>query len=135
MSWTTPQDVIESWVGPDAPDDLMRIQAWIDRAERLVRRNVKDLQDRIDAEAELVPPSKELLNTAKDVVIEMVTEVFRNPEGIRSIQQTTGAFSGSTTFGGDNPGKLTFTNQHSAMLSSIAPGEAFTIDLIAGPYL
>lgn len=133
MSWVAPSDVTGSWIGSGVPTDDAKLQVWIDRAERLVRRNVPDLQERIDTEAELDPPSTDLLETAKDVVIDLVTEVFKNPDGRRSIQTTTGPFNESTTFGGDNPGKMIFSSAHAAALSGVRPGEAFTFDLIAGP--
>lgn len=132
MSWVSPDDVIDSWVGSGVPDDLPKLQIWIDRAERLVRRHVKDLQERIDAEADLTPATTDLLDTAKDIVIAMVTEVFKNPEGRRSVQQTTGPYSESTTFGGENPGKLAFISEYSDLLSGVTPGEAFSFDMIAG---
>ena len=133
MSWTLPEDIIDSWVGAGVPTDKAKLQVWIDRAERLIRKRVPDLQTRIDAEAELVPVETDLLDTTKDVVIEMVTEVFKNPDGMRSLQTTTGPFTNSTTFGGDNPGKLTLSHANENMLSGVRPGEAFTLDLIAGP--
>ena len=133
MSWTTPEDVKDAWIGADAPTDDALITNWIDRAERLIRRQVKDLQDRIDAEAELVPPSTDLLETARDVTVAMVIRVFRNPEGIRQTNQTTttGPFSDtrSQTYGGDVPGGLGLTDDELAALQGAAVG-AFTIDLI-----
>lgn len=132
MSWVEPNDVIDSWVGGNTPTDVSKLQVWIDRAERLVRRRVPDLQTRIDAEAELEPSVTDLLDTAKDVVIEMVTEVFKNPDGKRSIQSASGPLSESTTFGGDNPGKLFLSRQQEDLLSGFNPGEAFSVDMIAG---
>lgn len=132
MSWVAPADVIDSWVGSNAPTDTARLQIWIDRAERLVRRRVPDLQARIDAEADLVPPVADLLDSTRDVVIEMVTEVFKNPDGKRSVQSSTGPFSDNVTFGGDNPGKLVLTPSQASLLASTADGEAFTFDLIGG---
>lgn len=130
MSWVTPADIIESWIGANAPTDTNKLQLWIDRAERLVRNRVPDLQARIDTEAELDPPVTDLLDTTKDIVIAMVTEVFKNPEGKRSVQQTTGPFSENVTFGGDNPGKLAFLPEYANQLSGFVPGESFTVDLI-----
>lgn len=133
MSWTMPRDVINSWVGANVPTDEDKLQVWIDRAERLIRKRVPDLQVRLDVEAEIAPPEPDLLNTTKDVVVGMVTEVFKNPDGMRSLQTTTGPFTNSTTFGGDNPGKLTLSTADENMLSGVRPGEAFTVDMIAGP--
>lgn len=133
MSWTEPSDVTDAWIGNDAPDDDGRIQNWIDRAERLIRRTVKDLQDRIDAEAEETPPRTDLLDTARDVTVAMVIRVFRNPEGIRQTNQTTttGPFSDTKmqTYGGDVPGGLGITGDELAALQGVSEG-AFTIDLI-----
>ncbi|MET0887900.1 MAG: hypothetical protein ABWX92_15795, partial [Mycetocola sp.] len=98
MSWTSPDDVIDSWIGDDAPDDVELIQKWIDKAEREIRRRVPDIQARIDAEAELEPPSTELLETVKDVVGDMLTRKFDNPKGIRQVNTTTGPFTDSTTY-------------------------------------
>lgn len=135
MSWVSPADVIDSWVGGNMPADASKLQVWIDRAERLVRRRIPDLQTRIDLEAELVPPVTDLIDTAKDAVIEMVTEVFKNPDGKRSIQSASGPLSESTTFGGDNPGKLFLSRQQEDLLSGTNPGEAFSVDMIAGHVL
>lgn len=132
MSWVAPNDVIESWVGGSAPTDASKLQIWIERAERLVRRRVPDLQARMDVEAELSPPTTDLLDTTKDVVIAMVTEVFKNPDGKRSIQSASGPLSESTTFGGDNPGKLLLTPEQHDLLSGVNPGEGYVVDLIAG---
>lgn len=133
MSWTEPTDVTDAWIGNDAPDDEELIQNWIERAERLIRRTVKDLQDRIDAEAEEIPPRTDLLATARDVTVAMVIRVFRNPEGIRQTNQTTttGPFSDTKmqTYGGDVPGGLGITDDELAALQGVSEG-AFTIDLI-----
>lgn len=129
MSWTTPNDVTTAWIGSGAPDDNAKIQKWIDTAEREIRFRVPDLQARIDLEAELIPPSTDLLDTAKDVTVAMVTRVFRNPEGIRQTNETTGPFTASRTYGGDVPGGLGITDDELAKLQG-ARGGAFTIDLI-----
>ena len=129
MSWTTPDDVIASWIGDDVPTDADLIQRWIDRAERLLRREFPDLQDRIDSGDE-----PDLEATVIDVVAAMVTRVFRNPAGHRSVsgQETTGQFSGSNTitFGGENPGALGLLDEErDALRPPDAPrgGQAFSI--------
>ena len=129
MSWTTPDDVIASWIGDDVPTDTGLIQRWVDRAERLLRREFPDLQDRIDSGDE-----PDLEATVVDVVAAMVTRVFRNPSGHRSVsgQETTGQFSGSNTitFGGENPGALALLDEErDALRPPDAPrgGQAFSI--------
>ena len=129
MSWTTPDDVLGSWIGDDAPDDALLVQRWIDRAERLIRREFPEIQERLDSGGE-----PDLADTVVDVVSAMVARVFRNPSGHRSVsgQETTGQFSGSNTitFGGDNPGALGLLDEErDALRPPDAPrgGQAFSI--------
>ena len=128
-SWTKPTDVTNSWIGENAPTDATKVQAWIDKAEREIKFRVPDIQARIDAEAALVPPVMDLLETAKDVTTAMVVRVFRNPEGIRQTNLTTGPYTTSKTYGGDVPGGLGLTDDELAKLQG-KRGGAFTIDLM-----
>ena len=129
MSWTNAQAVKDAWIGEGVPDDEDLIETWIGKAEREIRTRVPDIQVRIDAEAEEDPPSADLLETAQDVVVAMVTRVFRNPEGIRQTNVTTGPYTASKTYGGDVPGGLGLTDEELAKLQGIRGG-AFTIDMI-----
>lgn len=128
-SWTAPADVTDAWIGEGAPTEPNKIQKWIDKAEREIRYRVPDIQSRIDAEAGETPPRTELLELAKDVTVAMVTRVFRNPEGIRQANTTTGPFTESLTYGGDVPGGLGLTDDELAKLQGASEG-AFSIDLI-----
>ena len=128
-SWTTPADVTNSWIGEGAPTDTVKIQAWLDKAEREIRFRVPDIQARIDAEAALVPSVMDLFETAKDVTTAMVVRVFRNPEGIRQTNLTTGPYTTSKTYGGDVPGGLGLTDDELAKLQG-ARGGAFSISMI-----
>lgn len=129
-SWTQPSDVTGAWIGEGEPTDTAKVQNWIERAERDIRFRVPDIQARIDAEALLVPPRVDLLDTAKDVTVAMVTRVFRNPEGIRQTNVTTGPFTNSRTYGGDVPGGLGITDDELAKLQGARSRGAFTIDLV-----
>ena len=132
MAWATPDDVINAWVGPEAaPDDTDQVALWIARAERRIRAAVPDIQSRIYAD------EPDLLENAIDVAVAMVTRVYRNPSGHRSIsgQETTGQFSGSNTitFGGNNPGALELLDDERDLLSgSSGDGGAFEVDMMLG---
>lgn len=128
-SWTATTDVTDAWIGEGAPTDTGKIQKWIDKAEREIRFRVPDIQARIDVEAAETPARTDLIDTASDVVVAMVTRVFRNPEGIRQTNTTTGPFTESRTYGGDVPGGLGLTDDELAKLQG-ARGGAFSIDLI-----
>lgn len=125
MAWTLATDVTSSWIGGDAPDDAALIDSWIAKAERLIRSEVPGIQERIDGWLE-----PDLLDNASDVVVEMVTRKFRNPEGLRTVQDTTGPFSGSRTYGGTEPGALYLTADEVKKLSiTKSSGQrAFTVD-------
>jgi len=130
VSWTQPDDVTAAWIGEGVPTDVAKLQVWIDRAEREVRFRVPDLTTRIAAEALEVPARTDLLETAKDVVVAMVTRVFRNPEGIRQTNVTTGPFTNSKTYGGDVPGGLGLTDDELSKLQGVKSSGAFTIGMI-----
>lgn len=129
MSWTSPEDVTDAWIGEGAPAGVEKVQTWIDKAEREIRYRVATVQARIDAEAAEVPARTDLLETARDVVVAMVIRVFRNPEGIRQVNETTGPFTSSRTYGGDVPGGLGITDDELAKLQG-ARGGAFSISMI-----
>lgn len=125
MAWVVAQDVIDAWIGEDTPTNTASLTTWIGRAERLVRSSVPGLQSRIDGGLE-----PDLLENVQDVVVSMVERKFRNPEGVRTRQETTGPFSGSVTLGGDQPGELWITDDE---LKRIAPASAsgpISIDMI-----
>ena len=125
-SWTQPSDVTGAWIGGGAPSDNDQIQTWIDKAEREIKYRVPDIQARIDAES----PATDLLDTANDVVVAMVTRVFRNPEGIRQTNVTTGPYTASKTYGGNQPGGLALTEDELAKLQSVQSSGAFTVSMI-----
>ena len=125
MTWTTPADVLASWIGDDEPTDTALIDTWIGKAERLIRFSVPGIQARIDA---LEP---DLLENVIDVTTSMVIRKFRNPEGIRQVSTGDGPFSQSRTYGGDEPGELVLLDTELARLSGGSAGSrAFTIDMI-----
>lgn len=129
MAWTTAADVIDSWIGDGAPTDPLLVNTWIGRVERMIRRNIPDLQARLDIEAGLVPASTELLDVTRDIVVAVVTRIFRNPEGVRTRQESTGPLAGSVTYGGNEPGGLALTADELTSLRG-SSGGAFMVDMM-----
>lgn len=128
MAWTTAAEVVAAWIGDDAPADVAKIDVWVGKAERLLRSKVPSLTARVGAVPVVEP---DLLGNVQDVVTAMVQRVFRNPEGVRQRQETTGPFTGSVTFGGDQPGSLWVTDAELALVSAAGSNRgAFTVDTI-----
>lgn len=127
--WATIDDVLGRWIGDDAPCDAASLEAWITDAETLILAEYPDIQDRIDDETLS-------LDRVRLVVARMVTRVFRNPTGTRQHQETTGPFSGSITYGGDDPGGLWLTAEERALLGVLVGSggqQAFTISTLNLP--
>jgi hypothetical protein len=128
MTWTSAGEVLADWIGDDAPTDTAKVTSWIGKAERLLRSEIPTLATRLAVDPVTEP---DLLGNVKDVVTEMVQEVFRNPERIRQRQEGTGPFTGSVTYGGDTPGELRVTAKQIKLLSPAGDASgAFTIDMI-----
>lgn len=127
MPWTPPELVSDTWLGPDAPTDLELVTAWVGRAERLIRRRVPDIEERLAADN-----SGDLLETVRDVVCAAVARAFRNPEGVRQRQETVGQFAGSVTYSGSTPGALEILPDEMAALTAGASGarRAGSVDMI-----
>lgn len=127
-TWVQAADVLDGWIGEDKPrEDEATLDVWIGRAERLVRREYPTLQARLDSGTE-----PDLQDTIIDVVSAMVTRVFRNPQGLRQTQETTGQFTASMTFAGTNPGGLYLEpEERDALRPPDAPktGQAYSVGL------
>lgn len=122
MSWATPQDVRDRWLGPgDLPATDTQIATLIGDAEDTIRRAFPDIEGRIDS-GDLPLPR------VVKVVCRMVIRHIRNPEGVRTTQQGAGPFQVSRTYSGDEPGALYLSDQDMAELAPGRRGRAFTID-------
>ncbi|UEJ84008.1 Gp19/Gp15/Gp42 family protein [Brachybacterium halotolerans subsp. kimchii] len=101
--WVTPDDVRDRWVGGDLDFTDQTIATLIGDAEDAIRASVPDIDQMVDTKIPLARVSR--------VISRMVIRVLRNPEGIRTLQETTGQFSGSTTYAGDVLGEIVFTDE------------------------
>lgn len=108
--WTDLRDVRDDSLGADEDFSDQQVTRLIDRAERMILRDFPTTEKRI-ADGDLS------VDTVSDVVSAMAIRVLRNPEGIRTIQDSSGPHSGSTTFAGDNPGQLYLTDEDKRALN------------------
>jgi hypothetical protein len=124
--FATVDDVKSRWLTGAVPATDAQLVTLIADAEDII------LGEFLTIEADLmsgVVPATRVVR----VVARMIHRVLRNPEGVRSTQETTGPFSGSTTYGGDNPGELYLTDDDRRDIGGRkARGRAFTISTIPG---
>tara|TARA_R110000868_G_C10645376_1_gene744471 strand:+ start:212 stop:634 length:423 start_codon:yes stop_codon:yes gene_type:complete len=119
-TWATPTDVIDRWVGDNAPTDTDQIQLLIDDAEVIILGEYPSIQTRID-DGDL---SALLVSL---VVVRMVTRLMRNPENLTYWQMNAGPFGQGRTFGDQRDIWLTADEMN--MLAPNRRGKAFEIDL------
>lgn len=125
MSYTTPEMLQEAWLGERLEIKAETVQTWIDRAERMLQREIHSLKSRLENDCD-----PELLATFQDVVCAMVERKLRNPEGFRSTMDSSGPFTQQTTLGGDNPGALWITpEERQLLLPAEGRGKAFSVSL------
>lgn len=122
----TPEMIQAAWIGADVPDNIEKLEYWIGAAGREILARVPSLPARLKND-----PTGALAATVTDVVVAVVTRVFRNPSGVRSLMQTTGPFTTNTTYGGDAPGGLELTAGEYARLAP-RRSRAFSVDLFPG---
>jgi hypothetical protein len=120
MSWATPQDIKDRWVGTDVPTDDDLLTALISDAEAVVLAEYPLIQDRID---------DNLLDEAVVVMVvaRMVSRLLRNPEALSYHQTAVGPFSQARNFGENSD--IWMSEQEKNMLAPKTRGKAFEVDL------
>lgn len=119
MSWATPQDIIDRWIGNDVPTDTDLIAALISDAESVILSEYPNIQARIDSSA--LP-----LTTVTMVVSRMVTRMLRNPDAVTYWQQQTGPFGQARNFG--DKIDIWLTDQEMSLLAPANRGKAFEVN-------
>ena len=120
MSWATPQDIIDRWVGNDVPTDTDLMEALIADAEAVILSEFPKIQERLDDE-ELS------LSVVTLVVSRMVSRLLRNPENLTYWQQQTGPFGQARNYGNGN-GDIWLTENELSLLAPNKRGKAFEVN-------
>ena len=123
MAVTTPNDVIDRWIGEEIPATTGQLTVLIDDAEDMILTAIPDITTLLDAGTVTKPRYVR-------VVARMVHRVLHNPEGFRQRSHTSGPFSEQVMFSGDSPGGMEFTAQDREDLLGAVRGRrrrAFTI--------
>lgn len=127
--WATVEEIKERWPeeeeGPIPATDN-RIGILIEDAEDTVLREFPDVPNRIDAGT---LPERRVVK----VVARMVQRYLLNQSGVRSQTSGAGPFQQTITFGGDDPGALTLSDEDRRDLTS-GGSKAFSIDTTPAHY-
>jgi hypothetical protein len=120
MSWASPQDIIDRWVGSDIPTDTDLLTALIADAESVILGTYPGIQTRID--------NNELsLSTVTMVVARMVTRLLRNPEGLTYWQQQTGPFGQARNYGSSGQ-DIWMSPEEVGILAPVRAGKAYEVN-------
>jgi hypothetical protein len=119
MSWTSPQDILDRWVGGSEPTDLDLIQQIINDAESVILAEYPRIDERI-TDGSLA------LSTVVMVVSRMAARVLRNPENLSYWQQQTGPFAQGRTYGEDRD--IWLLEKEKQMLAPTSRGKAFEVN-------
>lgn len=104
-SGVQPKDVTDRWPSSEAPPlDDEQIATLVGDAEDLIEREFSDVPARVASGA---IPKRRITR----VIARMLIRLMRNPEGLRTVQQGEGSFSGSLTYAGDHPGEVYLTDE------------------------
>lgn len=101
--WAGADDVRARWVSGDLPASDEVVDTLIADAEDALAAAIPGLPALI--EGGTIPHDR-----AIRVVSRIVIRLLRNPDGVRTLQETTGQFSGSTTYAGDTLGEIVVTD-------------------------
>lgn len=122
--FATVDDIKSRWLTGTVPATDAQILTLIGDAEDIIVGEFPTL------EADVIAGRVTATRVAR-VVARMIHRVLRNPDGVRTVQETTGPFSGSTTYGGDNPGELHLTDDDRRDIGGRkTKGKAFTVSTI-----
>lgn len=119
-TWATPADVRSRWVATeDLPADSI-IQAWLNDAETLILAEYPHIAEKMAHD-----PGGEWLRRVTLVEVQLVSQVLKNPDGVRQKSNTAGVFTEQTTFGTETlSAGLYLTPMHRAILTGGAKRHA-----------
>jgi hypothetical protein len=123
MSWTSPQDIADRWVGEPTTVDANIIQILIDDVEALILKEYPAIQGRIDNNT--LP-----LRIVQQVVARVVIAYIKSENSPYASQtQTVGPYSRSVTLANNARTSISLTNEDIADLAPTNTNKAFSIDL------
>lgn len=129
MQNLTPADEVKDrWLlEEDFPVPDETLEKLIGDAEDTIEGEFPGLRDKVLRGDDQFPEHR-----VHKIVARMVLRLLRNPEGVRTIQESTGPWGGSTTLAGDDPGEMYLTDKDRKELRGerTRSGRAFTVPTV-----
>lgn len=115
--WADAEDVRLRWLsGPLSVEDE-QIDVLLEDIEDFLTGEFTDLRERIS-------DGRLSERRLKRVIVRIAIRVLRNPAGYRQVTSGTGPFTGSATYGGDQPGEIYVTDEDRKDLIGRGKGRA-----------
>lgn len=122
MSWTTPSDIQDRWLGSGKPVNTTQLQLFIDDIEEDIKAFYPKIQDRInDGDITI----GKIVRTVANAIIEFI-RAEQSPYSQQT--QTTGPYSASVTLASNIRRSPVLTSAEMASLGPTNTDNAFVID-------
>lgn len=115
--WADADDVRLRWLNGALSVEDDQIETLLEDTEDFLTGEFTDLTERI-ADGRLSA------NRLKRVIVRIAIRVLRNPAGYRQVTSGTGPFTGSATYGGEQPGEIYVTDEDRKDLIGRGKGRA-----------
>ena len=115
--WADAEDVRLRWLNGALSVEEEEINTLLEDIEDFLGGEFPDLEERIGA-------GRLSARRLKRVVVRIAIRVLRNPAGYRQVTSGTGPFTGSATYGGDQPGEIYITDEDRKDLVGRGKGRA-----------
>lgn len=116
-TWAEADDVRLRWLNGALSVEDEQIEVLLEDTEDFLTGEFPDLAARLE--------DGRLTDTSlKRVIVRIAIRVLRNPSGYRQVTSGTGPFTGSATYGGDQPGEIYITDEDRKDLVGRGKGRA-----------
>lgn len=116
-TWAEADDVRLRWLNGALSVEDEQIEVLLEDTEDFLTGEFPDLAARLE--------DGRLTDTRlKRVIVRIAIRVLRNPSGYRQVTSGTGPFTGSATYGGDQPGEIYITDEDRKDLVGRGKGRA-----------
>lgn len=116
-TWAEAEDVRLRWLNGALSVEDEQIEVLLEDTEDFLTGEFPDLEERIT-------DGRLTITRLKRVIVRIAIRVLRNPSGYRQVTSGTGPFTGSATYGGDQPGEIYITDEDRKDLVGRGKGRA-----------